>query len=112
MSTETIERRVINEDPIVVLYETKDREALINDVLARKRDVDYHAVYIVAPHAETTQKRPKEFECGFEQWLYDIKVSNMKAIEEEENRDKIFEDLMTERFKNVEIFLKKIMRVY
>lgn len=111
-TTATIERRVINEDPVIVLYETKDREVLINDVLARKRDVDYQVRYVIAPHAETTQKRPKEFMGGFEEWLYDLKASHLKSVEEEKNRDTIFAALMSERFKNVDNFLDKFLRVY
>lgn len=101
-----------NQTPIKVLYETKDTKTLIDDILERKRDVDYKAKYVIAKHSTTTRQRPQEFNGGFEDWLYDVKASNRKAIKEEKNKEKIFDDFMVDRFKNVDKFLKKFTTVY
>ena len=67
--------------PIIVLYD-EDKERLLDDILSYKRDVDFKPNYVIAPKTETTQKRPKEFEGGFEEWLYSVKAEHKKELEE------------------------------
>lgn len=97
-----------NSEPIKILYEIKDKEKLLNDILEIKRN-GFEANYSIAHNAHTTQQRPLEFKGGFEEWLFNIKQIHLKEEKERELRH-------LQMIKNRETFVShimdRIMRIY
>jgi hypothetical protein len=76
------EQKATQKDEIKILYHKPNREVLIQDVLAVRRNTGYVPNYEIKAKVKTTCERPVQFVGGFEEWFHFMRAEHKRDEEQ------------------------------